>query len=84
MSLAFSRGIFTHLARDANSLLAAHYAIYQVAHRRVTLSGAGAAALVKRWFLYDSMRVVLIAAGFISAVRAISIPYAEEANANSE
>ena len=58
-------------------------AIYQVAHHRVTLSDADAAALVRRWFLYDSMRIVVIAGGFILAVRAISIPYAKEANAKA-
>lgn len=56
--------------------------LYQVAHHRVTLSDADAAALVKRWFIYDSIRIVVIAAGFVSAVQAISIPYAEEASLN--
>ena len=51
--------------------------IYQVAHHRVTLSDADTAALVKRWFLCDSLRVVVIATGFLSSVRAISIPYIE-------
>lgn len=31
--------------------------------------------LVHRWFLYDSLRVVVIAAGFLSSIRGISVPY---------
>jgi len=51
--------------------------IYQVAHHRVTVSDSEAAAMVHRWFVYDSIRIVVIMVGFFSAVRAISIPYAE-------
>jgi hypothetical protein len=57
-------------------------AIYQVAHHRVSIANADAVALVQRWFLYDSIRIVVIAAGFLSAVRAISIPYPEPAEIN--
>jgi hypothetical protein len=57
-------------------------AIYQVAHHRVAITGAEALALVRRWFLYDSIRIVVIAVGFFSAVRAIRIPYAESTEAN--
>lgn len=53
--------------------------IYQVAHHRAAFSDTQTAALIKRWFLLDSIRVAVIATGFISAVRAISIPYAESA-----
>ena len=53
-------------------------ALYQVAHHRVTMTDAETAALVRRWFVYDSIRIVVIAAGFFSAVRAISLPYADK------
>jgi hypothetical protein len=52
-------------------------AIYQVAHHRVAIADVEALAMVRRWFFYDSIRIIVIAAGFFSAVRAISIPYAE-------
>lgn len=57
-------------------------AIYQVAHHRMTLSDADAGSLVKRWFLYDAIRIGVIAVGFLSSVRAISVPYAEAPNVN--
>lgn len=49
--------------------------IYQVAHHRVTMTDAEAISLVHRWYLYDSIRIVVITLGFVSSVRAISIPY---------
>ncbi len=57
--------------------------IYQVAHHRVTLSDSELSSMVHRWYFYDSIRIVVIAAGFCSAVRAISIPYAESATAGT-
>ncbi len=57
-------------------------AIYQVAHHRVAIADAEALALVRQWFLYDSIRIVVIAVGFFAAVRAISIPYAESTEVN--
>jgi hypothetical protein len=56
--------------------------IYQIAHHRVTIADADALALVRRWFLYDSIRIVVIAAGLFSAVRATGIPYAESTEVN--
>jgi hypothetical protein len=52
-------------------------AIYQVAHHKVAIGDVEALAMVRRWFFYDSIRIIVIAAGFFSAVRSISIPYAE-------
>jgi hypothetical protein len=52
-------------------------AIYQVAHHRVSLADSEVLAMVRRWFVYDSIRIVVIAVGFFSSVRAISIPYSE-------
>ena len=52
-------------------------AIYQVAHHNVAIADAEVHALARRWFLYDSIRIVVIASGFFAAVRAISIPYAD-------
>lgn len=51
--------------------------IYQIAHSRVTIADADALALVRRWFLYGSIRTVVIAAGLFSALQATSIPYTE-------
>lgn len=51
--------------------------IYQVARHRVTVPDSEVSSMVHRWFLYDSIRILVIAAGFFSAVRAISIPYPE-------
>jgi hypothetical protein len=56
--------------------------IYQLAHHRVAIADADGLALVRKWFLYDSIRIVVIAAGFFSAVRTISIPYVESTEAN--
>jgi len=50
--------------------------LYAVASGKVVRSEADLAQLVRRWFLLDSIRVALILIGFVSSVRAISIPFA--------
>ena len=45
-------------------------------HRgRIILTESQSISLVHRWMLFDSFRVAAIAIGFISSVRAISVPY---------
>ncbi len=42
---------------------------------RITRTDAELVQLVRRWMVWDWLRVVVIAGGFLSSVRAISIPY---------
>jgi hypothetical protein len=49
--------------------------LYRVANGRVTMSDAAVATLVRHWFIYDWIRVAVIAIGFLASIRAISIPY---------
>jgi hypothetical protein len=48
---------------------------YGAATGRHPMSELGLVQLVRRWFILDSLRIVMIAIGFISSVKAISIPY---------
>lgn len=52
--------------------------LYRVANGRIVEDGAHVAGLVHRWFVYDWLRVAVIAVGFLSSLRAISIPYPEK------
>jgi Domain of unknown function (DUF1772) len=46
------------------------------AHRgRIVRTDAQLVALVHRWILFDSLRVVAIAAGFFASVKALSVPF---------
>ena len=51
--------------------------LYQIAHGRITRSNAEMVALIHRWVVGDWLRVATITAGFLSAIRAISLPYRE-------
>jgi hypothetical protein len=48
--------------------------LYGVAHGSIARSDAEVIRLVRRWIVCDWLRVVMIAVGFISSVRAISLP----------
>jgi hypothetical protein len=52
--------------------------LYAVAHGKVVKSDIEIGSLVQRWFLYDWLRAFAIAIGFVSSVRAISIPYPQK------
>jgi hypothetical protein len=49
--------------------------IYAVWKGRLAMSAAEQVQLVRHWIIADSLRVLAIAAGFISAIRSISVPY---------
>jgi hypothetical protein len=49
--------------------------LYGAGSGRIVRSEAESILLVRRWMIWDWFRVVLIAAGFVSSVRATSIPY---------
>ncbi|HEY0795961.1 MAG TPA: DUF1772 domain-containing protein [Acidisarcina sp.] len=49
--------------------------LWGISRGRIAASNAQAIALVRRWFVYDSMRMVAIAVGFLASIRAISVPY---------
>jgi hypothetical protein len=42
---------------------------------KIVKSDAELILLVRRWMIWDWLRVALIATGFVSSVRAISIPF---------
>ncbi len=50
--------------------------LYGTAVGRVTANDAESVQLARRWLIWDSFRVCLIAAGFVASVRAISLPAA--------
>ncbi|MEP7244549.1 MAG: anthrone oxygenase family protein [Gammaproteobacteria bacterium] len=51
-------------------------------HRdRIVRNEGQSIALVHRWMLFDSLRVAVIAVGFFSSVKAISLPYPAELDA---
>lgn len=50
--------------------------LYRLANGRVVKSDAEVAALVRRWVVYDWLRIALIAVGFLSSIRAFRIPAA--------
>ena len=47
--------------------------LWAVARGRVSMSHAEVVALVQRWFVWDGLRTVLIAVGFVSSIRAIGV-----------
>ena len=49
--------------------------LYWTATGRITRSDAEAIILARRWIIWDWARVVMIAVGYVSSVRAISMPY---------
>jgi hypothetical protein len=57
--------------------------LYRVANRRVTMSDDAVATLVRHWFIYDWIRVAMIAVGFLASIRAISIPYLARSTSDS-
>ena len=52
--------------------------LYGTAIGRMTATTAESVQLAHRWFVWDWIRVVLIAVGFVVSVRAISLPAAAE------
>ena len=50
-------------------------ALYAVWRGRLAMSEPEQIQLVHRWVIADSLRVLVIAAGFVSAIRSISLPY---------
>ena len=48
--------------------------LYGTAIGRITATDAESVQLAHRWFMWDGLRVVLIAVGFVASVRAISVP----------
>jgi len=49
--------------------------LYGAVSGRIIRSDAELIHLVRRWIVWDWLRVAMIAVGFVSSVRAISIPY---------
>lgn len=49
--------------------------LYRVANNKIVRNDAEVSTLVRHWFIFDWLRVAVIAIGFLSSVRAISIPY---------
>jgi hypothetical protein len=52
--------------------------LYGVASGKLIGSDAELIHLVRRWIIGDWMRVAGIAVGFVSSIRAISMPYPRE------
>ncbi len=52
--------------------------LYGTATGRITRSDAEAILLARRWIIWDWARVVMIAVGYVSSIRAISVPYPRE------
>ena len=50
--------------------------LYGTAIGRITATDAESVQLAHRWFVWDGLRVGLIAVGFVASVRAISLPAA--------
>ncbi len=48
--------------------------LYDVANGRITRTDAQVTMLVQQWFLFDWARLAAIAVGFLSSIRAISVP----------
>ena len=48
--------------------------LYGTTTARITRSDAEAILLARRWIIWDWARVVMIAVGFVSSIRAISMP----------
>jgi hypothetical protein len=49
--------------------------LYRVARGKVIADHSHVAKLVRQWFVYDWLRLCVIAVGFLASVRAISVPY---------
>jgi hypothetical protein len=49
--------------------------LYGAGSGKIARSDAELILLVRRWMIWDWLRVALIATGFVSSVRAISIPF---------
>ena len=49
--------------------------LYGAGSGKIVKSDAELILLVRRWMIWDWLRVVVIAVGFVSSVRAISIPF---------
>jgi hypothetical protein len=49
--------------------------LYGAGSGKIVRSDAELILLVRRWIIWDWLRVALIATGFVSSVRAISIPF---------
>jgi hypothetical protein len=56
--------------------------IYNAAHGRIGRSDVELAQLVRRWMIFDWMRVAMIAAGFLASLRALSLPYPRASGAD--
>jgi hypothetical protein len=48
--------------------------LYGAGSGKIAISNADAIHLVRRWFIWDWARVAMIAVGFVSSVRSISLP----------
>jgi len=49
--------------------------LYGLGHGRIVESDAQVLRLVRRWIIFDWLRVVATAVAFLSSVRAISVPF---------
>jgi hypothetical protein len=49
--------------------------LYRIARGKVSADNVLVAKLVRQWFVYDWLRLCVIAVGFLASVRAISLPY---------
>jgi len=49
--------------------------LYNAGTGKIQQSNAELISVVRRWMIWDSLRVALIAVGFVASVRAISIPF---------
>jgi hypothetical protein len=56
--------------------------LYGTATGRIMRNDAEAILLARRWIIWDWARVVMIAVGFVSSIRAISMPYPHEGRAD--
>jgi hypothetical protein len=56
--------------------------LYGTATGRIIRSDAEAVLLARRWIIWDWARVVMIAVGYVSSVRALSMPYLREGRAD--
>jgi len=52
--------------------------LYGAGSGRVVRSEAELVLLVRRWMIWDWLRVAMITVGFVSSIRAISMPYPRE------
>jgi hypothetical protein len=57
--------------------------LYRIANGKTIKNDAEVVTLVRHWFTYDWLRVAVIAVGFLSSIRSISIPYAAKGSLDS-